>query len=154
VGLVKRIVRRENFGSEKAVKSAKMQVSSARWCWQWEMGGGCRKQVVYVCTLTTAGEGTVWYSTRFHPSHVEDTAESEANTHRNTHVLNSERDYLVCASLKQCGRLCNNIVCNVIVLSSECYRDKEETVELFALCTSRTVQLVAEVTREVRGGSE
>jgi hypothetical protein len=116
-------------------------------------GVGCRKQVVYVCTLATAGEGTVRYSTRFHLSHVEDTAESEANTHGITRGLNVERDFLAYVSLKQCGSSCDNTVCNFIVLSSECYRDKEDTVDLFALCTSRTVQLVAEVTREVCGGN-
>jgi hypothetical protein len=117
-------------------------------------GGGSRKQVVYVCTSTIAGEGTVRYSTCFHLiSHVEDTAASETNTHGITRGLNVERDFLAYVSLKQCGSSCNNTVCNVIVLSLECYRDKEETVDLFALCTSRTVQLVAEVTREVCGGN-
>jgi hypothetical protein len=154
VGLSERAVRRENFGSEKDVKGGKMQVSSARWCWQRERGGGSRKQVDYVGTLASAGEGTVRYSTRFHLSHVEITAVSEADTHGFTRGVNAERDFLIYVMLEQCGSSCNNTVCDFIVLSLECYRDKVEKVDLFALCTSRNVQLVAEVTREVCGGNE
>ncbi len=154
MGLAKRIVRRKNFGSEKAVKRDNMHALSDRWCWQWEMVGGGRKQVVYVSTLATAGGVTVRYISRFHPSHVGDTTESEWNTHGNTRGLNSERDFLICASLIKYRGLCDNIVCNVTVLRLKCYRDKEDIVELFALCTSRTVLHVAEATGEVCGCSE
>jgi hypothetical protein len=85
---------------------------------------------------------------------VEETAASEADTHGSTRGVNVEREFLVYVLLKQCGSSCNNIVCDCIVLSLECYRDKEETVDLSVLCTSKNVQLVVEVTREVCGGNE
>ncbi len=154
MGFAERAVRRENFGSEKDVNGDKMQVTAVRWCWQQERGGGSGKQVDYVGTLARAGEGTVRYITRFHLSHVEIAAATEADTHGHTRGVNVERDFLVNVMLKQCGSTYNNAVCDFNVLSLECYRKKVEKVDLFAPCTSRNVQLVAEVTREVCCSSE
>ncbi len=146
MGLAKRIIRRKSSGSEKAVKRENMHDLSDRWCWKWERTGGGRKQVDYVRTLSTAGGITVRCISCFHPSHVGDTTESERTTHGNTRGLKSERDFLIYASLIKYGSLCDNIACHVNVLRSKCYRYKEDIVELFALCTSRTVLRAIEAT--------
>ncbi len=138
MGLAKRVIRRKNSGFEKAVKRDNMHVLSDRWCWKWERAGGGRKQVGYVRTLSTAGGSTVRCSSCLHPSHVGNTTESERNTHGYTRGLKSERDFLMYASLMKYRSLCDNISCHVNVLRLKCYRYKEDIVELFALCTSRT----------------